>query len=58
MKENSMSFSLVSLSLSVLPFFITRWLSGFNWDGLKVKKLTSPLKREVLVLAFNIVMLY
>ncbi|KGL95360.1 cGMP-dependent protein kinase 2 [Charadrius vociferus] len=24
-----------------------RWLSGFNWDGLKVRKLTSPLKREV-----------
>ncbi|KAK2542942.1 hypothetical protein Q9966_003552 [Columba livia] len=24
-----------------------RWLSGFNWDGLKVKKLTSPLKREL-----------
>ncbi|NXR61668.1 KGP2 kinase, partial [Rhadina sibilatrix] len=24
-----------------------RWLSGFNWDGLKVRKLTSPLKREL-----------
>ncbi|KAM6136032.1 cGMP-dependent protein kinase 2 isoform 1-T1 [Phoenicopterus ruber ruber] len=24
-----------------------RWLSGFNWDGLKEKKLTSPLKREL-----------
>ncbi|KFQ27920.1 cGMP-dependent protein kinase 2 [Mesitornis unicolor] len=24
-----------------------RWLSAFNWDGLKVKKLTSPLKREL-----------
>ncbi|KAK4819201.1 hypothetical protein QYF61_026817 [Mycteria americana] len=35
-----------------------RWLSGFNWDGLKVRKLTLPLKREVLALAFNIIMLY
>ncbi|NWS27028.1 KGP2 kinase, partial [Polioptila caerulea] len=24
-----------------------RWLSGFNWDSLKVRKLTSPLKREL-----------
>ncbi|XP_076193089.1 cGMP-dependent protein kinase 2 isoform X3 [Aptenodytes patagonicus] len=24
-----------------------RWLSSFNWDGLKVRKLTSPLKREL-----------
>ncbi|XP_062431078.1 cGMP-dependent protein kinase 2 isoform X2 [Rhea pennata] len=24
-----------------------RWLNGFNWDGLKVRKLTSPLKREL-----------
>uniref|UniRef100_A0A8C4UHT8 cGMP-dependent protein kinase n=1 Tax=Falco tinnunculus TaxID=100819 RepID=A0A8C4UHT8_FALTI len=24
-----------------------RWLSGFNWDGLKVRKLASPLKREL-----------
>ncbi|XP_064005694.1 cGMP-dependent protein kinase 2 [Pogoniulus pusillus] len=24
-----------------------RWLSGFNWDGLKARKLTSPLKREL-----------
>ncbi|NXK93773.1 KGP2 kinase, partial [Formicarius rufipectus] len=24
-----------------------RWLSGFNWDNLKVRKLTSPLKREL-----------
>ncbi|KAM6361068.1 cGMP-dependent protein kinase 2 [Alca torda] len=24
-----------------------RWLSGFNWDGLKLRKLTSPLKREL-----------
>ncbi|KFZ60291.1 cGMP-dependent protein kinase 2 [Podiceps cristatus] len=24
-----------------------RWLSGFNWDGLKEKKLPSPLKREL-----------
>ncbi|KFV04747.1 cGMP-dependent protein kinase 2 [Pterocles gutturalis] len=24
-----------------------RWLSGFNWDGLRVKKLPSPLKREL-----------
>ncbi|NXE24473.1 KGP2 kinase, partial [Ardeotis kori] len=24
-----------------------RWLSGFNWDDLKVRKLTSPLKREL-----------
>ncbi|NXY75929.1 KGP2 kinase, partial [Glareola pratincola] len=24
-----------------------RWLSGFNWDGLKGRKLTSPLKREL-----------
>ncbi|NXO23671.1 KGP2 kinase, partial [Cisticola juncidis] len=24
-----------------------RWLCGFNWDGLKVRKLTSPLKREL-----------
>ncbi|NXJ99384.1 KGP2 kinase, partial [Corythaixoides concolor] len=24
-----------------------RWLSGFNWDGLQVRKLTSPLKREL-----------
>ncbi|XP_010167669.1 cGMP-dependent protein kinase 2 isoform X1 [Antrostomus carolinensis] len=24
-----------------------RWLHGFNWDGLKVRKLTSPLKREL-----------
>ncbi|XP_059682852.1 cGMP-dependent protein kinase 2 [Gavia stellata] len=24
-----------------------RWLSGFNWDGLKVRRLTSPLKREL-----------
>ncbi|XP_010017349.1 PREDICTED: cGMP-dependent protein kinase 2 isoform X5 [Nestor notabilis] len=24
-----------------------RWLSGFNWDGLKVRKLISPLKREL-----------
>ncbi|XP_050751644.1 cGMP-dependent protein kinase 2 [Gymnogyps californianus] len=24
-----------------------RWLSGFNWDGLKVRKLTSPLRREL-----------
>ncbi|NXI88621.1 KGP2 kinase, partial [Rhipidura dahli] len=24
-----------------------RWLSGFNWESLKVRKLTSPLKREL-----------
>ncbi|KGL84991.1 cGMP-dependent protein kinase 2, partial [Tinamus guttatus] len=24
-----------------------RWLNGFNWDGLKVRKLASPLKREL-----------
>ncbi|NXL83185.1 KGP2 kinase, partial [Alectura lathami] len=24
-----------------------RWLNGFNWDGLKLRKLTSPLKREL-----------
>ncbi|XP_066488175.1 cGMP-dependent protein kinase 2 isoform X4 [Tiliqua scincoides] len=24
-----------------------RWLNGFNWDGLKARKLTSPLKREL-----------
>ncbi|XP_071411912.1 cGMP-dependent protein kinase 2 [Pithys albifrons albifrons] len=24
-----------------------RWLSGFNWDSLKMRKLTSPLKREL-----------
>ncbi|XP_041324257.1 cGMP-dependent protein kinase 2 isoform X3 [Pyrgilauda ruficollis] len=24
-----------------------RWLCGFNWDSLKVRKLTSPLKREL-----------
>lgn len=48
----------LSLSLSVSHFFLIRWLNGFNWDGLKVRKLTSPLKREVLALAFNIFMLY
>uniref|UniRef100_A0A8C3LHI3 cGMP-dependent protein kinase n=1 Tax=Chrysolophus pictus TaxID=9089 RepID=A0A8C3LHI3_CHRPC len=24
-----------------------RWLNGFNWDGLKLRKLASPLKREL-----------
>ncbi|XP_042325649.1 cGMP-dependent protein kinase 2 [Sceloporus undulatus] len=24
-----------------------RWLNGFNWDGLKARKLSSPLKREL-----------
>ncbi|XP_034968236.2 cGMP-dependent protein kinase 2 [Zootoca vivipara] len=24
-----------------------RWLNGFNWEGLKARKLTSPLKREL-----------
>ncbi|XP_018614547.2 cGMP-dependent protein kinase 2 [Scleropages formosus] len=25
-----------------------RWFNGFNWEGLKVRKLPSPLKRQVL----------
>nr|XP_020658843.1 cGMP-dependent protein kinase 2 [Pogona vitticeps] len=24
-----------------------RWLNGFNWEGLRARKLTSPLKREL-----------
>lgn len=57
MSENDLSFSF-GLSLSVFHLFLIRWLSGFNWDSLKVRKLTSPLKREVLALAFSIIMLY
>ncbi len=30
-----------------VPLFSRRWFQGFNWEGLRRRKLSSPLRREV-----------
>ncbi|RXN24782.1 cGMP-dependent kinase 2-like protein [Labeo rohita] len=36
-----------SLGILIFELLIGRWFQGFNWEGLRRRKLTSPLRREL-----------
>lgn len=36
-----------TVEVYIVPLFPWRWFQGFNWEGLRRRKLTSPLRREV-----------